>query len=77
MGIYGLTNSLYHPGGAQLWENMIVTYFFKSETQWSFVLGGIRTHNLLIVGQTTKPPCLGVQQEGQVDSLYPTGSQKD
>ena len=54
----------------------------KSETPLSLVLGGIRTHNLLVFGLTTKPSCLGAQQEdilaytqafdleGQVDSLY-------
>ena len=58
------------------------------ETPLSLVLGGIQTHNLLIFGQTTKPSCLGARQEdsglpkafdleGQVDSLYCTGSQND
>ena len=32
--------------------------FFKSETPLSLVLGGIRTHNLLIFVQTSKPSCL-------------------
>ena len=42
--------------------------FFKSEAQLSLVLGGIRTHNLLILGQTPKSLCLGAQQE---DSCLP------
>ena len=37
--------------------------FKKSETPLSLVLGGIRTHNLLIFGQTTKSFCLGAWQE--------------
>ena len=32
-----------------------ILYFVKSETPLSLVLGGIRTHNLLIFGLTTKP----------------------
>ena len=36
----------------------------KSETPLSLVLGGVRTHNLLISGLTTKPSCLGARQEG-------------
>ena len=43
-------------------------YFFKSETLLSFVRVEIRTHNLLIFGQTPKPSCLGAQQE---DSCLP------
>ena len=34
----------------------------KSETPLSLVLGGIRTHNLLIFGLTTKSSCLGARQ---------------
>ena len=60
--------------------------FAKSETPLSFILGGIRTRNLLIFGLTTKPFCLGAQQEDsglpklfdldvQVDSLNHTGSE--
>ena len=30
--------------------------FFKSETPLSLILDGIRTHNFLTFGQTTKPP---------------------
>ena len=38
-------------------------YFVKSETPLSLVLGGIRTHNILIFGLITKPSCQGAQQE--------------
>ena len=38
-------------------------YCVKSETPLSLFLGGIRTHNLLIFGLTTKPSCRGVLQE--------------
>ena len=43
----------------------IYIYFFsfKSETSLSLVLGLIRTHNLLIFGQTTKLSCLEARQE--------------
>ena len=60
----------------------------KSETSLNLVMGGIRTHNLLIFGLTTRPSCLGTQQEdsglpkafdveGQVDSLNRIGSQNE
>ena len=41
----------------------IFQYFFQSETPLCLVLGGIRTHNLLIFVLTTKPYCLGARQE--------------
>ena len=40
----------------------------KSKTSLSLVMGGIRTHNLLIFGQTPKPSCQGSRQE---DSCLP------
>ena len=62
----------------------------KSEIPLTLVLGGIRTHKLLIFGLTTKPSCLEARQddmdmwltqsfdlEGQVDSLNRTGSPND
>ena len=68
--------------------NHVIQHFSKSETPLTLVLGGIRTYSLLIFGQTTKPCSLVVRQEnscltklfdleGQMDSLYSTGSQND
>ena len=35
----------------------ILYFFFKFETPLSLILGGMRIHNLLILGQTSKPSC--------------------
>ena len=40
-------------------QQLQLIFFFKSETPMSLVLGGIRTQNLLISGETTKSSCLG------------------
>ena len=49
-------------------------FFFKSETPLNLVLGGIRTHNLLIFGQTSKPPSLGLRQEPYMTPYILTGT---
>ena len=90
--VLGLNVSLYHVTGGfgfflewnYVSEGRFI-HFCKSDTPLSFVPGGIRTHNLLIFGQISKPSCLGPRQEenclpklsisiGSGDSLHLTGS---
>ena len=42
---------------------LLVFIVFKSQSKQVLVLGGTRTHNLLICGQTPKPSCLKAWQE--------------
>ena len=51
-----------------LCNHITIRVFLSNLRQHCFVLGGIRTHNLLILGQTSKPSCLGARQE---DSCLP------
>ena len=53
--------------GRKVCDNCI---FFKSLSNSFLILGGIRTHNFVIFGQTPQPSCLGSRQE---DSCFPTG----
>ena len=58
----GQLDSLYCIGYQDDWYTRILL-FLKSGTPLSLVLGGIRTHNLLIFGQTTNASCPLARQE--------------